>query len=219
MWRGIKLLSSWHCDQVRAARFQSSAAFRTGRTVASHCGTAERIQCISAEPGGPGKKWGARTAIWPEQHSLVQPLHSHPGNHTWPQPWGKMHYQTPSSVVVSQEFKSTSHFRHSSLEKPAPSSPIYLYEPRSVAIMLFSSLFIFWSTWPFGKENAIDWLLQSYQGSAVLIIYSHIKMRLSTGCSFAKTLSLLLCMFFNMLFTAIYVLESFTTNASLLVSI
>lgn len=37
-------MSFWRRDQVRAARFQSSAAFRTGRTLAAHCGTAVRIQ-------------------------------------------------------------------------------------------------------------------------------------------------------------------------------
>lgn len=51
MWRGIKLLSFWHRDHVRAARFQSSAAFRTSKTMASCCSTAVEVNCISAEPG------------------------------------------------------------------------------------------------------------------------------------------------------------------------
>lgn len=54
--------------------FKVQQLFRTGRTVASHCGTAaKRIQSISAEPGGPGKKWGARITACPEQHSLFSP--------------------------------------------------------------------------------------------------------------------------------------------------
>lgn len=162
MWRGIKWLSSWRCDQVCAARFQSSAAFRTGRAVASHCGTAVSSQSISAEPGGPGKKWGARATAWPCSSPALPPRESHMV------PTLSLHRETlrkdaqrANPVMVSQEFKPTSQFRQSSYANPAPSSPIYLQEHRSVALVLFSSLFILWSTWPFGKENAIDWLLQS----------------------------------------------------------
>lgn len=82
MWRGIKLLSFWHRDQVRDARFQSSAGFRTDKTVSSHCVTALEVLHISAEPGCAMKSREvgmARTTTRSEQHNLgAQLLHPYP---------------------------------------------------------------------------------------------------------------------------------------------
>jgi len=90
MWKGIKLLSFWHCDQAHAARFQSSAAFSTGKTIASRCGMAVEVHCISAEPGCTVKSRGAgtaRTAAQPKQHSRgAQPLDSYAEQHICPKP-------------------------------------------------------------------------------------------------------------------------------------
>lgn len=86
MWRGIKLLSCWRHDQVHSARFQSSAAFTPGKTVASCCGTAVEVHCVSAEPGYAVKSQGigmARSAVRPEQHSPSNPTQ---GNTCGPMP-------------------------------------------------------------------------------------------------------------------------------------
>jgi len=75
MWRGIKLLSFWHRDQVGSGRFQSSAAFRTARTTASCCGTALEVQGITAEPGCAMKSQGMGMArATGKQSSMVKVL-------------------------------------------------------------------------------------------------------------------------------------------------
>lgn len=81
-------MSFWHRDQIGAARFQSSAAFRTGKTAASHCGVAVEVQGIAAEPGCAVKSQAtgmARTTAQPEGHGQGAQHHqTFPGMHARP---------------------------------------------------------------------------------------------------------------------------------------